>query len=55
MSAIQNEYTIQDAIIEAILAGNDMIIVTIDKNTKITYKDIIETVKTAMEEGKLKD
>lgn len=55
MSAIQNEYTIQDAIIEAILAGNDMIIVTIDKNTKITYKDIIETVKTAIEEGKINE
>lgn len=53
MDAIQNEYTIQNAIIEAILAGNDMIIVTIDKNTKITYKDIIETVKTAIEEGKI--
>lgn len=55
MSAIQNEYTIQDAIIEAILAGNDMIIVTIDKNTQITYKDIIETVKTAIEEGKINE
>ncbi len=53
MSAIQNEYTIQNAIIEAILAGNDMIIISIDKNTKITYKDIIETVKTAIEEGKI--
>lgn len=53
MSAIQNEYTIQNAIIEAILAGNDMIIVTIDKNTKITYKDIIETVKKKVEEGKI--
>ena len=53
MSAIQNEYTIQNAIIEAILAGNDMIIISIDKNAKITYKDIIETVKTAIEEGKI--
>jgi len=53
MSAIQNENTIQNSIIEAILAGNDMIIISIDKNTKITYKNIIETVKTAIEEGKI--
>ena len=30
-----------------------MIIISIDKNAKITYKDIIETVKTAIEEGKI--
>lgn len=53
MSAIQNENTIQNSIIEAILVGNDMIIISIDKNKKITYKDIIETVKTAIEEGKI--
>lgn len=53
MSAIQDEYKIQNAMIEAILAGNDMIIVSIDKNTQITYKDIIETVKTAIAEGKI--
>lgn len=55
MDAIQNQYTILNAIIEAILAGNDMIILSIDKSTKITYKDIIETVKTAIEEGKINE
>lgn len=58
MGAIKNEYTISDSIVKAIQAGNDMLIVTIDKNskdkitnTKIEYKTIVEIVKNALEKG----
>ena len=60
MGAIENEYTVADSIVKAIQAGNDMIIVTIDKNskdkisnTKIDYKTVIESVKNALEKAAL--
>lgn len=62
MGAIKNEYTVTDSIVKAIQAGNDMIIVTIDKNskdkitnTKIDYKTVIESVKNALEKGEITD
>lgn len=62
MGAIKNEYTISDSIVKAIQAGNDMLIVTIDKNskdkitnTKIDYKMIVEIVKDALEKGDINE
>lgn len=62
MGAIKNAYTISDSIVKAIQAGNDMIIVTIDKNskdkitnTKIDYKTIVEIVKDALEKGDISE
>lgn len=62
MGAIKNEYTVADSIVKAIQAGNDMIIITIDKNskdkitnTKIDYKTVIESVKNALEKGEITD
>lgn len=58
MGAIQEKYTTSDAIVNAILAGNDMIIISIDKsttdkitNTKVTYETIIKSVKNALQDG----
>lgn len=53
MGAIVNEYGTEDAIVKAILAGNDFIIVTINKSSKETYDDIINAVKTAINSGKI--
>lgn len=53
MGAIVNEYGIEEAIINAILAGNDIIIVTIDKTSKESYDDIIKAVKTGIINGKI--
>ncbi len=60
MEAIQKQYTIPKAIIKAILAGNDMIIISIDKNTKnkidntkVNYEIIIENVKQSLENGEI--
>ena len=62
MGAIKNEYKLTESITKAIQAGNDMIIVTIDKNskdkisnTKIDYKTIIENVKRALENGEISE
>lgn len=62
MGAIKNEYTISDSIVKAIKAGNDMIIITIDKNSKdkinntsITDKTVIESVKNALEKGNINE
>ena len=62
MGAIKNEYTVSDSIVKAIQAGNDMIIITIDRNskdkitnTKIDYKTVIESVKNALEKGEITD
>lgn len=58
MGAISQNYTTKDAITKAIIAGNDMIIVSIDKSTtdkvtneKVTYKTMIESVKSEIENG----
>lgn len=53
MGAIANEYEIEESIINAISAGNDIIIVTIDKTSKETYDDIIKIVKTGIREGRI--
>lgn len=53
MGAIVNDYSAEDAIVKAILAGNDIIIVTINKSTKENYDDIINAVKTAINSGKI--
>ena len=53
MGAIVNEYGIEEAIINAILVGNDIIIVTIDKTSKESYDDIIKAVKTGIINGKI--
>ncbi len=53
MGAIVNEYGIEEAIINAILAGNDIIIVTIDKTSKESYDDIVKAVKTGIINGKI--
>lgn len=53
MGAIANEYTIEEAIINAISAGNDIIIVTINKASKENYDDIIKAVKTGINNGKI--
>ena len=42
MGAIVNEYTLEEAIINAISSGNDIIIVTINKASKENYDDIIK-------------
>lgn len=62
MGAISEEYGLKDAIVKAILAGNDMMILSIDKNTKdkitnetITYQEIIRHVKEAIENGKIEE
>jgi len=52
MGAITKDYTTEEAIINAILAGNDIIIVTIDKSSKESYDDIIEAVKRGVNSGK---
>ena len=58
MGAIQEKYTTSDAIVNAILAGNDIIIISIDKSTKdkitnqkVTYETIIKSVKNAIQDG----
>ncbi len=53
MGAIVNDYSAEDAIVKAILAGNDIIIVTINKSTKESYDAIINAVKTAINSGKI--
>ena len=53
MGAIVNEYTAEEAIINAISAGNDIIIVTINKASKENYDDIIKAVKTGINNGKI--
>lgn len=53
MGAIANEYKIEESIINAISAGNDIIIVTIDKTSKETYDDIIQIVKTGIRNGRI--
>lgn len=53
MGAIVNEYGIEEAIINAISAGNDIIIVTINKASKETYDDVIKAVKTGIKDGKI--
>lgn len=53
MGAIANEYTLEEAIINAISAGNDIIIVTINKASKENYDDIIKAVKTGINSGKI--
>lgn len=60
MGAIRDENTIEDAIAKAITAGNDMIILSIDKNTtdkdgsKITYQRVINAVKNALNNKEIK-
>lgn len=57
MGAIRDENTIEEAITKAVTAGNDMIILTIDKNTtdkdgsKITYERAINAVKNSINNG----
>ena len=53
MGAIVNDYSAEEAIVKAILAGNDIIIVTINKSTKESYDAIINAVKTAINSGKI--
>lgn len=53
MGAIVNEYGTEEAIINAISAGNDIIIVTINKASKETYDDVIKAVKTGISNGKI--
>ncbi len=53
MGAIVNEYSAQEAIVGAISAGNDIIIVTINKASKETYDDVIKAVKRGIENGKI--
>lgn len=60
MGAISENYKTKDAIINAILAGNDMIIISINKTTtdkitktKVTYETVIKTVRDAMQEGQI--
>lgn len=62
MGAISEEYGIEGAIAKAILAGNDMIILSIDNHTinkktgqKVTYERIIEHVKRAIQSGEIKE
>lgn len=62
MGAIQENYTTDDAIVKAILAGNDMIIISIDKsttdkitNTKMTYETVIKSVQEALENGTINE
>lgn len=57
MGAIRDENTIEEAITKAVIAGNDMIILSIDKNTtdkdgsKITYERAINAVKNSINNG----
>lgn len=53
MGAIADEYETEEAIVSAISAGNDIIIVTIDKTSKETYDDIIKIVKTGISNNKI--
>lgn len=59
MGAIRDENTIENAITKAIIAGNDMIILSVDTKTtdkdgsKITYERVINTVKKSIENGKI--
>lgn len=60
MGAISDNYKTSDAIISAILVGNDMMIISIDKSTtdkitkaKVTYETIIKTVKDAVQDGQI--
>lgn len=60
MGAIGEQYTTRDAIVKAILAENDMIIISIDKTskdkltrTKVTYETIIKSVKDAVQNGEI--
>ncbi len=61
MGAIKEAYSLGKAVTKAILAGNDMMILSIDKNTIdektneiVTYENVIEYVKKAIEEGRIK-
>lgn len=57
MGAIRDENTIEEVITKAVIAGNDMIILSIDKNTtdkdgsKITYERAINAVKNSINNG----
>lgn len=59
MGAIRDENTIEEAVTKAITAGNDMIILSIDKNTtdkdgsKITYSRVINAVKNALNDERI--
>lgn len=53
MGAIVNKYGSEEAIINAISAGNDIIIVTINKTSKENYDDIIKAVKKGINSGKI--
>lgn len=63
MGAIKEEYSIEEAVVKAILAGNDMMILSLDHNTKkqdtnqqITYPEIIEYVKNMVQkENRIKE
>lgn len=60
MGAISEKYKTTDAIVSAILAGNDMMIISIDKSTtdkitktKVTYETAIKSVRDAVQNGKI--
>lgn len=60
MGAISEKYKTSDAIVSAILAGNDMMIISIDKSTtdkitktKVTYETAIKSVRDAVQNGKI--
>ena len=62
MGAIKEEYSIEEAVEKAILAGNDMMILSIndtttnkETNKPITYQDIIEYVKSMVEKKIIKE
>lgn len=61
MGAIRDKNTIEEAITKAIIAGNDMIILSIDKNTtdkdgsKITYERAINAVRNSINDGKINE
>lgn len=61
MGAIRDKNTIEEAITKAIIAGNDMIILSIDKNTtdkdgsKITYERAINAVRNSINNGKINE
>lgn len=61
MGAIKEKYSLEEAVAKAILAGNDMMILSIDKNTveeetnqTVTYESVMNYVKKAIEEGRIK-
>ncbi len=62
MGAIKEEYKIEEAVVKAILAGNDMIILSIDSSTidkvtnqKVTYENIMEYVKNVVQNGEIQE